>query len=559
MNNNDKQKLEQLKRAAALHLLQKRNGTSKETRNLAQIPHADRSLALPLFWAQQRLWFLDQIDHAAGAAYHIPAALRLSGFLHRDALKTTLNRIVARHESLRTTFVRTNGDPVQVIGAADDGFMLAEHDLRNLSDANRQHAVTQLTVAEAEAPFDLAQGPLIRGRLLRLAEDEHILLVTQHHIVSDGWSMGVLVREVSALYKAFSQGQADPLPPLAIQYPDYAVWQRQSRQGKALQEQINFWQSHLEDAPALLELPTDHPRPTVQRYRGGNVSVALSGELSADLRALSNRHGATLFMTLLVGWSIVLSRLSRQLDIVVGTGVANRQHPEVEALIGFFINTLALRVKLNDDPTVANLLAQVKTTALAAYEHQDVPFEQVVKAVQPERSLSHHQLFQVMFVLDNTSGERRLELPGLTLEPLDIERHTTQFDLALSLNESASAIVGNLQFASDLFDAESATRIAGYLQHVLAGMVADDQQRVSELSLLSPTQRRQLMVEFNGRAANYTAEQTIERLFEAQAARCPDQIALEFEDTALSYAELNIRANRLARHLRNMGFVLGVL
>ncbi|MXV13476.1 non-ribosomal peptide synthetase, partial [Xanthomonas sp. LMG 8992] len=310
----------------------------------------ERDGVLPLSWAQQRLWFLDQLDHAAGAAYHIPAALRFSGALNRAALRASLDRIVARHENLRTTFVSAEGEPRQVIASADSGFLLIEHDLRHLQGAEQEAAVAELSMGEARAPFDLAHGPLVRGRLLVLAEQEHVLLVTQHHIVSDGWSIGVLVREFSALYTAFHQGLPDPLPPLSIQYADYAAWQRQWLQGDVLQEQIEFWRCHLSGAPALLELPTDHPRPAVQRYRGARVAVRVPPALSAQLQRLSQQHGTTLFMTLLASWSVLLGRLSGQHQVVIGSPVANRQRAEIEPLIGFFVNTLALRVDLDGDP-----------------------------------------------------------------------------------------------------------------------------------------------------------------------------------------------------------------
>jgi len=553
MNNNDKQKLEQLKRAAALHLLQKRNGTSKETRNLAQIPHADRSAALPLSWAQQRLWFLDQLDHAAGAAYHIPAALRLRGALHRDALQATLDRIVARHESLRTTFVHTDADPVQVIAPADTSFALAEHDLRLLAGTDQQEAVHRLTAEEAAAPFDLARGPLIRGRLLRLAEDEHILLVTQHHIISDGWSIGVLIGEVATLYSAFQQGLADPLPPLAIQYPDYASWQRQWLQGDALQEQADFWRNQLDGAPALLELPTDRPRPAVQSYSGGRVAITLPTELGAGLRALARRRGATLFMTLLAGWAIVLSRLSGQSDVVIGTAVANRQRAEIESLIGFFINTLALRVKPEADASVAQLLDQVRATTLAAYAHQDLPFEQVVEAVNPPRSLNHSPLFQALFTFDNTPSGSAPTLPGLNLEAIEMPLHSAHFDLSLLLGDVEGVITGTITYTRDLFDATTVERIAGYLHTVLAAMVADDQQTVGDVSLLSLEQQQQILVQFNATDNREPHDQLIHQLFEQQADRQPDAPAVMYGDDYLSYAQLNQRANRIAHQLIALG------
>ncbi|HEU4845295.1 MAG TPA: amino acid adenylation domain-containing protein, partial [Burkholderiaceae bacterium] len=351
---------------------------------------AARGQSLALSWAQERLWFLDRLEGSGGSAYHIPAALHLQGGLDRVALQAALDRIVSRHESLRTTFSDASGEPCQMIAAADCGFALRQVDLRALEPAAQAAEVARISSAEASAPFDLEQGPLIRGQLLRLADQEHVLLVTQHHIISDGWSIGVLVEELQALYTAFSQGESDPLAPLTLQYADYAAWQRDWLQGEVLETQTAFWKGHLAGAPALLELPYDRARPARQSHAGATVELHLPAALTDALKALGQRHGATLFMTVMAGWAALMGRLSGQDDIVIGTPVANRQRSEVEALIGFFVNTLALRVDLSPDPSVAQLLAQVKASALAAYSHQDLPFEQVVEAVQPPRSMGHN-------------------------------------------------------------------------------------------------------------------------------------------------------------------------
>ena len=348
-------------------------------------------------------------------------------------------------------------------------------------------------------------------------EDEHILLVTQHHIVSDGWSIGLLVEEFGALYAAFGQGQDDPLPELAVQYADYAAWQRQWLQGDALEAQMAFWQSHLTGAPALLELPTDRPRPAVQSYVGGSVGFELSKELSAGLRQLARCHGSTLFMVLMAGWSVLLARLSGQEDIVIGTPVANRQRTEVEPLIGFFVNTLALRVKLDGNPTVRGLLEQVNTTTLDAYGHQDIPFEQVVDLVKPERSMGHSPVFQVMLAMDNTPGTGELALPGLNLSGLEAPHITTQFDLSLSLAESGENIVGSLEYASELFGKATIERFIGYYQALLTGMVADAKQRIGQLPFLPETEFHQLIYGFNATAADYPQGKCVHELFEAQA------------------------------------------
>jgi non-ribosomal peptide synthetase component F len=513
----------------------------------------DRSEPLPLSWAQQRLWFLDQLDHAAGAAYHLSAGLRLQGKLERGVLQATLDTIVARHEALRTSFVVLDGQPVQQIGPADIGFRLIDHDLSALSAADQQARVGQLSRAEAASPFDLSADPLIRGQLLCLAPDDYLLLITQHHIISDGWSTAVLIREISTLYGALSRGQSDPLPALDIQYADYAVWQRQWLQEEVLQAQIDFWKAQLAGAPALLELPTDRPRPAVQSYAGGNVGLTLAAELTAGLRRLSQRHGVTLFMTLFAGWSALLGRLSGQSDFVIGVPIANRQRSELEALIGFFVNTLPLRLRLEADPSVAELLAQIKASCLNAYAHQDISFAQVVEALQPQRSLSHNPIFQVMLALDNAPGERELSLPGLKVSDFERTQTTAQFDLTLALSDAGETLVGVLEYASDLFDRCTIERMAGHLRTLLEAMVADDQQHISALNLLSQSERQQLLVAFNDTQAAYPSERMIHQLFEEQVERRPDALAVVFEDRQLTYGELNARANQLAHHLIALG------
>ncbi|HEX8242473.1 MAG TPA: condensation domain-containing protein, partial [Longimicrobium sp.] len=462
-----------------------------ETASRAELPPiapADRGRDLPLSFAQQRLWFLDQIERA-GAAYHMPTRLRLRGELDRGALVRALDRIVARHEALRTTFAAADGEPVQRIAPAEESpFHLVEHDLRADSEAGAK--LQRVMAEEAGAPFDLARGPLIRGRLIRLGAEDHVLLVTMHHIVSDGWSMGVLTRELSALYTAFHAGEPDPLPPLPVQYADYAAWQRRWVEGEVLQAQADYWRKTLSGAPELLELPTDHPRPARQDFAGAAVGLVLDEALTAGLKALSQRHGATLFMTELAGWATVLSRLSGQDDVVVGTPTANRGRSEIEGLIGFFVNTLALRVDLSGAPSVAGVLAQVKARSLEAQQHQDIPFEQVVELVQPVRSLAHTPLFQVMFAWQNTPGGGR-GLPGLKPAPVGVAPHVTaKFDLMLALGEAGGRIGGAVEYATSLFERETVERWLGYLRRVLEAMAADDALGVDRLPMLPAAERR---------------------------------------------------------------------
>ncbi|NHZ35817.1 non-ribosomal peptide synthetase, partial [Massilia rubra] len=520
---------------------------------LAPMAAASRAAPLPLSFAQQRLWFLDQLDHAAGAAYHMPAGLRLSGQLDTDALVRALDRIVARHESLRTCFVEVDGMPWQRIGAAGQGMALARHDLSHLRGHEQEQALAAQAQDESAAPFDLARGPLIRARLLRLGEREHVLLVTQHHIVSDGWSVGVLVREFAALYTAFRQALEDPLAPLAIQYADYALWQRDYLQGEALERQRGFWSAHLAGAPALLELPTDHPRPARQSHTGASVAFALPAALTAQLQALGQRHGATLFMVLLGAWSVLMSRLSGQDDVVIGTPVANRQRAEVEPLIGFFVNTLAVRVRLDADLSVAQLLEQVKGTLLDAYAHQDIPFEQVVETLNPTRSLSHSPLFQVMLTLNNTPPGAALALPGLRLAQLEQPGTVTPFDLSLALVEVEGGLACGLTFATDLFEEASISRLIDCWRCLLDAMAGDEHARTGRLPLLTSPMRKQLLSDFNASSASFPAEKLIHQLFEEQVVLQAATRAVTYEGSHLSYGELNDRANQLAHYLIGLG------
>ncbi|MFN4933416.1 non-ribosomal peptide synthetase, partial [Bradyrhizobium sp.] len=410
----------------------------------------------------------------------------------------------------------------------------------------------RLVAVEATAPFDLELGPLIRGRLVRLDVDEHVLLLTMHHIVSDGWSMGVLTRELGALYRAFAHGEADPLPPLAIQYGDYAVWQRRWLSGEGLARQGAYWKEALAGAPELLELPWDRPRPPEQNYAGAMVPVRLDAWLTGALKALSQRRGTTLYMTLLAGWAALLSRLSGQEDVVIGSPVANRGRAEIEGLIGFFVNTLALRVDVSGSPSVGELLARVKAQTVAAQEHQDLPFEQVVELVQPSRSLSHAPLFQVALAWQTMSAEN-LDLGELRLAPVEVPRASAQFDLTLSLAETGGTISGGLEYATALFDRGTIERWVGYFVRLLEGMVADEHAAVDRLPLQDEAERHRVLVEWNATAAAYPQDVCVHELFEAQAERTPDAVAVVHEDERLSYAELNTQANRLAHHLCKLG------
>ncbi|WP_116892804.1 condensation domain-containing protein, partial [Pseudomonas syringae] len=500
-----------------------------------------RDQSLPLSFAQQRLWFLAQLD-GGSAAYHIPAGLRLRGSLDQVALKRALDRIVARHEALRTTFVQEQDqDPLQCIAPADIGFSLQLQVLNGQADAEQQ--LLAIAAEEAEEGFDLVNGPLVRGRLVRMADDDHVLLVTMHHIVSDGWSAGVLTRELGMLYAAFSEGAEDPLPALPVQYADYALWQRNWLSGDVLQQQRQYWQQTLAGAPALLTLPTDRPRPAQQDYSGQLLGLVLDADLTRGLKALSQRHGSSLFMTVMAAWAALLGRLAGQDDVVIGTPVANRMRAEVEDLIGFFVNTLAVRVDLSGTPSVQSLLQQVKQQTLAAQANQDLPFEQVVEVVRPQRSLSHSPIFQAMLSWQNNETSD-LALGDMSLQGVAVAGHTAKFDLTLDMTEVGDQLIGTLEYATALFDESTLQRYMGYFQRLLEAMVADDRQLLEQVPLLDAVERQHLLVDLNATDVPYPHDCTIHQLFEAKVQAQPDAIAVAFQAQRLSYAELNRQANR---------------
>ncbi|EZP30954.1 non-ribosomal peptide synthase/polyketide synthase [Pseudomonas sp. RIT288] len=516
---------------------------------LPEILPAPRDQPLPLSFAQQRLWFLAQMD-GGHSAYNIPVGLRLRGRLDEDALQRALARIVARHETLRSRFSQIDDQPQVLILPAETALLLAVEDLRQHPQAD--NALRGLIEEQACASFNLQHDALLRGRLVRLADDHHVLLLTLHHIIADGWSMGVLTRELAALYQAFSRGEDDPLPPLALQYTDYAVWQRRWLSGEVLQRQSDYWQQTLAGAPALLTLPTDRPRPLQQDYSGSRVDVVLDQHLSAGLKALCQRRAVTPYMVIMSAWAMLLSRLSGQSDVVIGSPVANRTRAEIEGLIGMFVNTLALRIDTSGEPSGEVLLARVKAQTLDAQAHQDLPFEQVVEISKPLRSLSHSALFQTMFSWDNNDGPS-LTLGDLTLEGVAGESHFVKFDLSLSLGDSHDGIRGSLRYATALFDEATVQRFVGYFQRLLTALVNDDQAVLAQVPLLAPQEQQRLLIDFNASAVDCPLEQPLHGLFEAQVRRKPDAVALQSAQGNLTYCELNQRANRLARHLRAQG------
>ncbi|MGD1020131.1 MAG: amino acid adenylation domain-containing protein [Verrucomicrobiia bacterium] len=505
---------------------------------------------LALSFAQQRLWFFDQLEPGL-SAYNIPAAIRLKGPLNLAALEQSLNEIIKRHESLRTTFGKVEGRPTQVI-APTLTIQLPVVDLRKLPANERETEVRRLVTAEAQRPFDLSQGPLLRGTVLRLGDEEHVGLLTMHHIVSDGWSTGILVREVATLYVAFCAGGSSPLPALPIQYVDFAHWQRQWLQGEVLEAQIAYWKKQLAGGPTLIDLPTDHPRPAVQTFRGAHQTLVLPKHLQEGFKALSREEGVTLFMTLLAAFKVLLYRYTSQDDLIVGTPIANRNRLETEGLIGFFVNALVLRTDLSGNPGFRELLRRVREVCLGAYGHQDLPFDRLVEELHVKRDLSRNPLFQVMFVMHN-APLRTVELPGLTLSPVEGDSETAHFDLTLQIVDTEQGLTAAFVYNTDLFEAGTIARMLGNFEILLEGMVADPEQRLSDLPLLTEAERQQLLVEWNSAKTDCSGDVCIHQLFEGQVERTADASAIVFEAEQLTYEELNRRANQLAHYLRALG------
>ncbi|MBO9881277.1 condensation domain-containing protein, partial [Xanthomonas sp. D-109] len=483
---------------AALRALASERSEKKVTSQPIVRLEAERDF--PLSFAQQRLWFLAQME-GLSAAYNIPAAMELRGRLDPLALQRALDALVVRHESLRTCFMTIDGDPIQRIASPDTPFPLAFDDLREVHD--QADAIAALLDGEASAPFNLSRAPLVRGRLIRCGDERWVLSIVVHHIVSDGWSNTILIRELSALYAGFARGTPASLPALPIRYVDYAVWQRRWLSNEALSEQAAYWREQLAGAPALLELPTDRQRPAVQAFAGDTVALEIDAQTTAELKSLSRRCGTTLYMTVLAAWAIVLARLSGQQDLVIGTPEANRSRLELEGLIGFFVNTLALRIDLSGNPTVETLLAHIRKIVLDAQKHHDLPFEQIVEIVNPERSLAYAPIFQVMFLLQSEESSS-LALEDITIAPMRDTQAFAKFDAALDLSESEGRLIGGINYATALFKRDSVERWASYLHCVLTEMAAARDTNVELLPMLPPDERRRMVVDWNDTAAPYS-------------------------------------------------------
>lgn len=508
-----------------------------------------RNGKLPLSFSQQRLWFIDQLEPDS-ALYNIPTAVRLRGSLNKASLERSFDEIVQRHEALRTIFPTVEVEPLQII-LPSLTLPLPVVDLADRPESEREGEALRVLGEEAGRPFDLARGPLLRAMLVRMAPDDHILLITMHHIVSDGWSMGILYRELSVLYETFSNRGPSPLPELPIQYADFAHWQRNRLQGEAVEAQFGYWKHQLRDLRPV-ELSTDRPRPAAQTYRGARRSIVMPRALAQALEALGRREGVTLFMTLLAAFQTFLCRYTGQEDIAVGSPIANRDRIELEELIGFFLNTLVLRTDLSGNPSFEALLGRVREIVLEAYTHQDFPFEKLVEELQPERALNRNPLFQVLFVLHN-NPPLEAKFPGLALSPVKLDGNTAKFDLSLFITPEEKGLVGTLEYSTDLFDGATIERMLVHFQTLLEGIAANPQQPISNLPLLGKSDLDRLLVTWNDTKTDYGGEVCLHELFEAQARRTPHEIAALFDEEQLTYRELDQRADRLARRLRSLG------
>ena len=502
-----------------------------------------------LSFAQERLWFLDQLE-PGNAFYNMPMAINLKGGLKESALFDSLNTIVCRHNSLRTRFSSRDGQPVQLIDE-ESSFELLQEDLTAMSVEVRKAAVEASIVNEALQPFDLAKDLLVRARLLKLSEDEHVLLFTMHHIISDGWSMGVLFKELATCYSAFSTGQQPELSRLPIQYADFAAWQREWLSGEVLENQLDYWRQRLQDLP-LLALPTDHLRPAVQTFNGAAITHSLPKELCTKLDRFSQQEGVSLFMTLLAAFAVLLNRYTGQEDIVVGSPIANRNHAELEGLIGFFVNSLVMRTDVSANPSFRELVQRVNVNAHGAFEHQDLPFEKLVDELQPERDLSRNPLFQVMFALQNAPMEL-LELKGLRLNVASHETRSTRFDMEFHIWQGQGALAIKLIYNTDLFDEATVSRMLSHYQFLMEGMMSSPDVKIADLHMLMEQERQLVIHQWNDTGTDYPRENTVHELFEQQVSANPDAIAVDYEGNTLSYAALNERANQLAHYLSKRG------
>ncbi|HEY9850895.1 MAG TPA: condensation domain-containing protein, partial [Leptolyngbyaceae cyanobacterium] len=529
-------------------LKQKGLGTKSVSTQISAIPKRQSSDAPPLSLAQERFWLMHQLESEIHL-YNESNLFRFTGKLNGEALEKSLNEVIKRHEILRTNFQLLDGQPVQII-ASDLTLKLPIIDLQEVSESDREVKVKQIIQKISSRPFDLTQGALLRAILLKIKPNEHLFLVTMHHVLCDGWSMKIFFQELANFYQAFSENKLLNLPKLPIQYADFAIWQREKIARQEYANHLSYWKQQLAGTLPVLELPTDYPRPAVQSFRGARTSLILSENLTQVLKSLSQREGVTLFVMLLTAFKILLYRYTGQLDLLVGTPISDRTKIEAERLIGCMLNTLVLRTDLSGNPSFRQLLTRVRDVTLAAYTHQALPFEQLVKELQPNRDLSHSPLFQVLFVFLE-APLLSLELPGLVMEPLMVDSGISKFDLTLYLEDSKQGLIGVVEYNTDLFKSETIARMLGHFQTLLEGIVTDPEQSIANLPLLTKSEKQQFR-EWNRTESDYP-QACIHELFEMQVERTPDAVAVVFEGKILTYRELNQRANQLAHYLRELG------
>ena len=532
---------------ALLELLLEEEGLTRSEANPI-VPRDDPNAPAPLSYAQQWMWLLNQL-YPHSPAYNESTSVRLTGPLNVDVLERSFNELVRRHEILRTIFTIVDGEPVQIVQDTVN-LSLTLVDLSAQPEAEQETQLHQLVTDEFQQLFDLGCGPLLRIKLLQLDGTTHILLLTMHHIISDAWSMDVIFKELAAIYDAFCHDRACPLPELPIQYADFAQWQQQWQHDEALQPHLEYWKQQLGGRLPVLDLPTDHPRPSMKTFQGARHYVALPNALHDSLKAVTHGEGLTLFMTLLASFQVLLYRYTGQDDFLVGSPIAGRNQPSVEGLIGCFLNTLVLRADVAGNPKFRDLLGRVREMVLTAYEHQDLPLANLVEELQPERELSRNPLFQIMFVFQNAQLP---ELPGLSLSPVQFDKEAAKLDLTLSIEETPQGLSGWWEYNRSLFDATTIARIAGHFLTLLEAIAADPDQRVLDLPLLTEAERHQLLVTWNDTQAHYPRQVCMHQLFEAQVEQTPDAVAVVYEDTQLTYQELNRRANQLAHRLCGLG------
>jgi non-ribosomal peptide synthetase component F len=505
-----------------------------------------------LSFAQEQLWFLDQLTHDS-PVYNIVDVIRIGGSYDAEAMNRAIKELVRRHEVLRTAFSHHDGKPLQIVLPTMD-LTLAEIDLSSLPEQERERDWIRVVREQGRKPFELSQAPLLRGTMVHLAPQEHRLLLTIHHIIADEWSMEVIHREITTLYDAFSHGRPSPLPELPIQFADFAFWQRDWLQGEVLQRQIAYWKKELAEAPFILELPTDKLRPAVQSFRGATEIFELPHELLVRLKALGRQEQTTLFMVLEAGFMALMHRYTGQDDILVGTPISGRTHSETENLIGYFLNTIVLRAQFTDRLNFRSLLQQVRERALGAYAHPDLPFEHLVTELAPERDPSYTPIFQVMFVVHNPEGVSEVSKVSGNRA---LETGTSKFDLTFVISETENGLDGLIEYSTDLFEANTIRRMCGHFGTLLEAIARDPDRNISLLPMLTHAERQQLLVEWNATKADYPRDTCLHGLFEAQVERAPERIAVKVGATALTYAELDKHANRMAQALRSRGVSRG--